>query len=104
VRRGTLGTLAAYYTASPPRGEVVLLVGGRDPAAAPAGDVLRARAAELLAAGGSARDVARRLVDELGASRNAAYEAAQGARGAAHGADDRDGVGTSPAAAEPEAE
>ena len=77
VRRGTLGELAEYYGVAPPRGEVVIVVGGRPPAAAIDEDALRATAATLAAEGLSARDVARRLVDEHGASRNAAYRMAQ---------------------------
>ena len=76
VRRGTLAELAAYYDDAPPRGEVVIVIAG---AAAPEGateEQLRTRAAELRAAGHSARDVAATLVTELGASRNLAYRLA----------------------------
>jgi 16S rRNA (cytidine1402-2'-O)-methyltransferase len=82
VRRGTLGALAAYYGAAAPRGEVVLVVGGRPAdAAAPTVDEhdLRERAAALLADGLSARDATRRLMDETGVPRNVAYRAAQAA-------------------------
>jgi 16S rRNA (cytidine1402-2'-O)-methyltransferase len=75
VRRGTLGTLAAYYSATAPRGEVVLLVGGRPPVELDETNA-RARAAALRAAGVPAREVARRLADELGAPRNLAYRLA----------------------------
>jgi len=78
IRRGTLASLAAYYTASPPRGEVVVLVGGRPPAELDEAG-LRDRAARLRAEGLSPRDVARRLTDELGAPRNLAYRLAQDA-------------------------
>ena len=77
VRRGTLGELAEYYRVAPPRGEVVLVVGGRPPAAGGDEGALRTAAEALAAAGLSARDVARRLVDEHGASRNVAYRVAQ---------------------------
>jgi 16S rRNA (cytidine1402-2'-O)-methyltransferase len=74
VRRGTVAELATYYTESPPRGEVVIVVaGGRDEA--PSEDALRERARALRAEGLSARDVARRL-GEAGAARNLAYRLA----------------------------
>ena len=89
VRRGTLATLAAYYTAAPPRGEVVVLVAGRAPVELD-DEAVAGRAAELRAEGLSPRDVARRLVDELGVPRNAAYRAAQGSDGASAGVGDGD--------------
>jgi 16S rRNA (cytidine1402-2'-O)-methyltransferase len=78
VRRGTLAEMAAYYAEHPPRGEVVLVVGG----APPGGDVadpelVRARARALHDEGASARDVARALVDEFGVGRNEGYRIAQ---------------------------
>ncbi len=76
LRRGTVAELRAYYDASPPRGEVVLVVAGAT-AEAPDEDEARRRARELRAAGLSARDVAARLVSELGVPRNAAYRMAQ---------------------------
>lgn len=72
--RGTLATLADRYRDERPLGEITLVVGG-----APAGaaeetdDELRARAAALLAAGQTARDVAQRLADETGRSRREIY-------------------------------
>ncbi len=76
VRRGTLAELAEYYRATPPRGEVVIVVGGRAPAETDE-DALHAAAAALAAEGLTTRDVARRLVDEHGAPRNLAYRVAQ---------------------------
>ena len=76
LRRGTVAELRAYYDALPPRGEIVLLLAGAT-AEAPDEDEARRRARELRAAGLSARDVAARLVSELGVSRNAAYRMAQ---------------------------
>ena len=76
--RGTLSDLAAYYRTDAPRGEVVVLVAGR--AAEPEGDSkpeAGLRAAELLEGGASARDVARQLAQELGISRNQAYQITQ---------------------------
>jgi len=76
VRRGTVAELRAYYDALPPRGEVVLVVGGA-PVVVPDEGEARRRARELRAAGLTARDVAARLVSELGVARNAAYRMAQ---------------------------
>ncbi|MCX5755858.1 MAG: 16S rRNA (cytidine(1402)-2'-O)-methyltransferase [Gemmatimonadetes bacterium] len=73
--RATASELAAKYAEAAPRGEVVVLVAG-------AADVVvdeaavRTRAAELKAEGLSAREVARVLSIECGASRNLAYRIA----------------------------
>lgn len=75
IRRGTVGELAAYYTDSPPRGEVVIVLDGTT-VSAPSEEALRARARTLRASGMSARDVAAALVREMGAARNAAYRLA----------------------------
>lgn len=75
IRRGTVGELAAYYRESPPRGEVVMVVAGAQ-LVAPTEEGMRERAAELRAAGASARDIAAALVGELGAPRNVAYRIA----------------------------
>ena len=75
VRRGTVSALAAYYEATPPRGEVVIVVAG-GVAVAPDDEALHAAARRMRASGMSARDVAAALVAELGASRNAAYRLA----------------------------
>ena len=75
VRRGTVGELAAYYEESPPRGEVVMVVAGAQ-VVAPTEEGMRAKAAELRAAGASARDIVASLVGELGAPRNVAYRIA----------------------------
>lgn len=73
--RGSVSELAARYSEDGPRGEVVVLV-----AAAPDAVVdeatIRARALTLKAEGLSARDVARVLSIECGASRNLAYRIA----------------------------
>ena len=79
-RRGTLESLAAYYSETPPRGEVVIVVAGAPSAPAAAADesALQDEARALRARGLSARDVA----DELrrrGAPRNVAYRIAQSA-------------------------
>ena len=76
--RGTLSELAAYYRTDAPRGEVVVMVAGGE--AEPAVELkpeAGLRAAELLQSGASARDVARQLTQELGISRNQAYQITQ---------------------------
>lgn len=78
VRRGTVADLAAYYEKAPPRGEVVIVVAGADPAAgAPTEEALRNHARALRAQGMSVRDVAKALGAELGVGRNLAYQMAQ---------------------------
>ena len=76
VRRGTVETLAAYYSDAPPRGEIVIVIAGAAAAPALAEEDLRARVGELRAEGLSSRDVAAALVDELGVARNLAYKLA----------------------------
>jgi 16S rRNA (cytidine1402-2'-O)-methyltransferase len=84
LRRGTVGELARYYQDSPPRGEVVIVLAGADATVEQIDeDALRSRAGELLAAGRSARDVARALMAEHGVARNDAYRLAQEAGSAA---------------------
>jgi 16S rRNA (cytidine1402-2'-O)-methyltransferase len=74
TRDGTLTDLAGYYRDTPPRGEVTVLIAGTGiaPPAAPPPDP-EARARAWLAEGMSRRDVADRLADETGISRNSAY-------------------------------
>ena len=74
TRGGTLGELAGYYAEAPVRGEVTILVAGtgRAPHAEPRPDP-ESRARVLLAEGVSRRDVADRLAEETGISRNTAY-------------------------------
>lgn len=74
-RRGTVAELAAYYAATPPRGEVVVVVAGRTEEAIDEVTV-RHRAKELLANGLSPRDVAAVLARDLGVPRNLAYRLA----------------------------
>jgi 16S rRNA (cytidine1402-2'-O)-methyltransferase len=91
LRRGTVAELARYYHDSPPRGEVVVVVAGAVEARAELDeDAVRARAAELLSSGASARDAARILAAEHGLSRNDAYRLTQEAGAAA--ADEETGV------------
>lgn len=75
IRRGTVRELAAYHEANPPRGEVVLVLGGGVAAQldeTALADVARALQNEGL----SPREVARRLTDDHGAPRNLAYRLA----------------------------
>lgn len=76
VRRGTLAELAAYYSGTPPKGEVVLVIAGAPPRAPDASELV-ARARELRGQGYSARDTAAALVREFAAPRNEAYRLAQ---------------------------
>jgi len=73
LARGTLSALASRFEEGA-RGEVTLVVEGAPRVAeAPAADVLRERVRALVAAGGSARDVAAQLARETGAPRRAIY-------------------------------
>lgn len=76
VRRGTVALLARYYRGSPPRGEVVILIAGASPERLDE-EGLRTVSRALKASGVTARDVARRLVNEHGSPRNIAYRLAQ---------------------------
>ena len=76
-RRGTLGSLSAYYTETAPRGEVVILVAGA-PAPALDQDRLRDEARTLRARGMSVRDIVAELTRK-GLKRNVAYRMARAA-------------------------
>lgn len=74
TRAGTLATLAGYYAAAPPRGEVTVVVAGTGkPAREERPPDPEARARALLAQGMSRRDVANQLATETGITRNTAY-------------------------------
>jgi len=75
TRAGTVQELAGYYAQAPVRGEVTVVVSGtgRPPAREPRPSDPEARARALLAEGMSRKDVADRLAEETGISRNAAY-------------------------------
>jgi 16S rRNA (cytidine1402-2'-O)-methyltransferase len=76
IRAGTLGEMADYYTAVPPRGELtVILQGTGEPAAPPdrTEDAME-QATTLLAEGLSRREVVQRLTQSLGLPRNEAYK------------------------------
>ena len=74
-RRGTVRALAESYREEAPRGEVVLVIAGAEPAVLDE-DALRTRARALRADGLSARDVVRVLTEEAHAPRNLAYRLA----------------------------
>jgi 16S rRNA (cytidine1402-2'-O)-methyltransferase len=79
-QEGTLAELADYYSENPPRGEVTVVVSGTGtPAAGPdrTEDAVE-QATGLLAEGFSRREVARRLTETLGLSRNDAYRLVMG--------------------------
>jgi 16S rRNA (cytidine1402-2'-O)-methyltransferase len=75
LRAGTLGELADYYSEQEPRGEVTLVLSGTGTPAVEEDRTEEAaeHAAELLAEGLSRREVARRLTESHGLSRNDAY-------------------------------
>jgi 16S rRNA (cytidine1402-2'-O)-methyltransferase len=74
TRAGTLATLAGYYAAAPPRGEVTLVVAGTGkPVREERPPDPEERARVLLAQGMSRRDVANQLATETGITRNTAY-------------------------------
>jgi 16S rRNA (cytidine1402-2'-O)-methyltransferase len=75
VKRGTLADVAAYYEDTPPRGEIVIVLGGAS-VVAPSEDGLQAVATALREEGFRPRDIVQRLMDEHGASRNLAYRLA----------------------------
>jgi 16S rRNA (cytidine1402-2'-O)-methyltransferase len=76
LRRGTVAELGAYYSDTPPRGEVVIVIAGA-PAAAVDERALEEEARSLRANGMSVRDVATVLA-KRGVARNVAYRMAQG--------------------------
>lgn len=86
VRRGTVGELRAYYEETPPRGEIVLVVGAAVPVAA-SDELVRERVRALRAGGMSARDASAQVADELGVPKRVAYRFAQEAT-----VDDRESV------------
>ncbi len=74
TRTGTLRMLAGYYATAPARGEVTVVVAGTGrPRAREERPDPEVEARRLLAQGFSRRDVADRLADETGISRNTAY-------------------------------
>ena len=80
LRAGTLAGLADYYSDATPRGEITIVVEGTGAPAPPPDRTADAteEAAALLAEGLSRREVARRLTETLGMSRNDAYRLVMG--------------------------
>jgi 16S rRNA (cytidine1402-2'-O)-methyltransferase len=80
LRAGTLAELADYYSETPPRGELTIVVEGSGAPAAPPDRTADAmeEAAALLADGLSRREVARRLTETMGLPRNEAYRLVMG--------------------------
>lgn len=95
IRRGTLAETRCYYTGTPPRGEVTLVVGPRPEAGEDGGseevdeDEARALGQTLLAEGERPSRAAREVARRLGIPRNRAYRIVQsladGAEGEAQG-------------------
>jgi 16S rRNA (cytidine1402-2'-O)-methyltransferase len=75
LRRGTVEALGAYYSDTPPRGEIVILIAGAPPHVADEAE-LREEARVLRGRGVSVRDVAAALTQK-GIARNVAYRMAQ---------------------------
>ena len=80
LRTGTLGELADYYSGAPARGELTIVMEGTGtpPAAPDRTTEALEEATALLAEGLSRREVARRLTETLGMSRNDAYRLVTG--------------------------
>ncbi|HMC35355.1 MAG TPA: hypothetical protein VKH65_13135, partial [Myxococcales bacterium] len=75
TRAGTLQELSAHYAEAPVRGEVTVVLSGtgKQRVEEPPPDAGE-RAKALLAEGLSRKDVAHRLAEETGISRNTAYK------------------------------
>lgn len=76
VRRGTVSELRAYYEGKPPKGEIVVVLSGREPTK-PSRTAVMERARVLRSEGASVRDTAAALTQELGVARNEAYRIAK---------------------------
>ena len=74
-RRGTVESLGAYYSETPPRGEVVIVIAGGAETTVDEETLVRS-ARELRARGASVRDVVAELTKH-GAARNVAYRIAR---------------------------
>jgi 16S rRNA (cytidine1402-2'-O)-methyltransferase len=72
VRRGTVAELAAHYRERPPRGEVVLVLGGARAVPAQLSEALAA-VREIVASGGRARPAAAAVAKLTGLSANQLY-------------------------------
>ena len=80
VLRTTLGEAIAHFTATPPKGEFVLVLAGAPEEAkqTPTGTDAAARVAELMAQGLSRKDAVKQTALELELPKNAVYAAALG--------------------------
>jgi 16S rRNA (cytidine1402-2'-O)-methyltransferase len=80
LRTGTAAELADYYSGVPPRGELTIVVEGTGAPAAPPDRTADAieEATALLADGLPRREVARRITETMGMSRNEAYRLVMG--------------------------
>ena len=80
VLRTTLGEAIAHFTATPPKGEFVLVLAGapEEVKQAPTGKDAAARVAELMAQGLSRKDAVKQTAQELELPKNAVYAAALG--------------------------
>ena len=80
VLRTTLGEAIAHFTATPPKGEFVLVLAGAPEEAkqTPTGTDAAARVAELMAQGLSRKDAVKQTAQELDLPKNAVYAAALG--------------------------
>jgi len=80
LRSGTLAELADYYSETAPKGEITIVLegtGAPEPPPDRTDDAIE-EATALLADGLSRREVARRLTETLGMSRNEAYRLVMG--------------------------
>jgi 16S rRNA (cytidine1402-2'-O)-methyltransferase len=76
VWRGTLEGAARHFTETPPRGEFVLVIEGREPTEVVAGDDVLAEAArQEIREGRSTREAADNIADRFSVSRRRAYDA-----------------------------
>lgn len=76
TRRGTVASLADYYSETETRGEITVVLAAAAPPAAVETDRAREVAEEMARAGSTTREIAARLRREFGLPRNEAYEAA----------------------------
>jgi 16S rRNA (cytidine1402-2'-O)-methyltransferase len=76
VRRSTLAEAAAWAAASPPAGELVVVIGGAPEPAAADPESVEAAVRDALAGGASARDAAAEVAERLGVPKRQAYDLA----------------------------
>jgi 16S rRNA (cytidine1402-2'-O)-methyltransferase len=76
TRRGTVAELRTYYKDNPPRGEVVIVLGGAPERVVVEAEILK-RVRALRGQGMSAKDTAAAVAKELGVSRRVAYQLTQ---------------------------